>query len=31
LNQRVFVEGGRTLEGELEVYQVTWGAIVTVP
>lgn len=31
LNQRVFVEGGRTLDGDLEAYQITWGGIVTVP
>jgi len=30
LNQRVFIEAGRTLDGDLEVYQVTWGGIVTV-
>ena len=31
LNQRVFLEAGRNLDGELEVYQVTWGGILTVP
>lgn len=30
LNQRVFVEAGRNLDGELEAYQVTWGGILTV-
>jgi len=30
LNQRVFVEAGRNIDGELEAYQVTWGGILTV-
>jgi hypothetical protein len=30
LNQRVFVEAGRDLDGNLEAYQVTWGGILTV-
>jgi len=30
LNQRVFVEAGRNLDGDLEAYQVTWGSILTV-
>ena len=30
LNQRVFVEAGRNLDGELEAYQVTWGEMLTV-
>lgn len=30
VNQRVFVEAGRNLDGDLEAYQVTWGAILTV-
>ena len=29
-NQRVFVEAGRDLDGNLEAYQVTWGNILTV-
>jgi Domain of unknown function (DUF5666) len=28
VNQRVFVRGGRNLEGELEGYEVMWGEIV---
>ena len=31
LNQHVFVRAGRTLEGVLEAYQVTWGEILLVP
>jgi len=30
LNQRVFVEAGRNIDGDLEAYQVTWGSILTV-
>lgn len=29
-NQRVFVQAGRNLDGELEAYQVTWGEILSV-
>lgn len=31
LNKHVFVRAGRTLEGALEVYQVMWGEILSVP
>jgi len=31
LNKHVFVRAGRTLEGVLEAYQVTWGEILLVP
>jgi len=30
LNQRVFVEGGRNSDGEMEAYQITWGELLTV-
>ncbi len=30
MNQRVFIQAGRNLDGELEAYQVTWGGILTV-
>ena len=31
LNKHVFVRAGRTMEGVLEAYQVTWGEILLVP
>ena len=31
VNTRVYVRAGRTLYGEIEAYQVTWGSILNVP
>ena|SRR5258708_11415095 len=31
LNERVYVRAGRDIDGDIEAYEVVWGAILTVP